>query len=454
MAPTALVLTFGCQMNVFDSSVLRQKLWELGFDEAQTEAAADLVILNTCSVRRKAEERIFGRLGRLKHIRDTKPTLRIGVVGCMAVASAEEIRRRAPYVSFIHPPEATDALAHDTHELFPDLIARPALGEADAGGPSPEDAAPLGGDFPFKKFLPIMRGCDNYCTYCIVPYVRGSERSLDPETVTTDVSKLVRAGVLEITLLGQNVNSYAAAGVRFPELLARLAAANASTRFRFLTSHPKDLSDELIQVMAKHPNICRHVHLPLQAGADEVLERMNRKYTARHYLERVRALRAAMPDIALTTDLISGFPGETAENFDATLKLVETIRFDAAFTFLYSPREGTRAASFDDPIPELERKARLMRLIELQKGISLAVNQRHVGRSELVLVEKPARRGGGLHVGRSGANKTVLFPCEPAWVGSFRRVRILKADAYTLFGDAGEPAGDIALHDEAASARN
>lgn len=426
--PKALVLTYGCQMNVYDSAALRALLWRLGFDEAPSDEEADLTILNTCCVRKKAEEKAYGRIQKLGyHARNRGRAMVIGVMGCMAVALVDEINRRAPKVAFVLKPQSDEVLGEILRSRFPDLRPR---GEEASGLVESATSETL----PFKKFLPIMRGCNNFCTYCIVPHTRGRERSRSPEAIEAEMADLEGRGVVSVTLLGQNVNSYDAGSLDFPALLDRLATRHPTMRIRYMTSHPKDLSDELIEVMAGHANLCKHLHLPLQAGSDSVLKRMNRKYDSAHYLGRVKALREVLPDLSLTTDLICGFPGETPEDFEATLDMVRRIRYDAAFTFHYSPRSGTAAAGYPAQVPPEERMDRLRRLIDVQREISLEVNRRHLGEEAATLVERPARHGRQL-VGRTDGNKVLLFDGEKEWVGSFRRVRITNTDTFTLYGE-------------------
>ena len=343
----------------------------------------------------------------------------------MAKAAKQELSQWAPYIDFVLTPDELD-------RILPELISRltpAALATEGYVGPLP--ALP----FAFKRYLPIMRGCDNFCTYCIVPYVRGRERSLPSAEVFESVAKLQDEGVLEVTLLGQNVNSYSSGGKDFPSLLGELADGFPEMGFRFLTSHPKDLSDALIEVMGAKENVLQSLHLPLQAGADRVLKLMNRKYTIGHYKERVAKLRQAVPDIALTTDIICGFPGETDEEFAETLAAVAEIRYSSAFMFYYQSRPGTKAESFEGLLPIEDRKARLRRLIDLQQKISKEVNQSFVGKELSVLVEQTSRRDKTVLAGRTEHDKTILFAGTTERVGTRVRVCCTKADAWTLHGE-------------------
>jgi len=425
VGPTVRLLTYGCQMNEADSLSVERQLAERGFTLVDDVEAAEAVVLNTCSVRRKAEERVFGQLGHLKALKEKRRgNLVIGVVGCMARAARDELLERAPYVDFVLTPDELDRVVVELASRLPP----PGVVVGD-GGTLPADP------FPFKRYLPVMRGCDNFCTYCVVPYVRGRERSMPAPDVEAAVSSFAAAEVREVTLLGQNVNSYRWHDVDFPRLLDGLARRQPRLCFRFLTSHPKDLSDDLVAVMADRPNVLPALHLPLQAGANRILSLMNRRYTLEHYLDRVTALRRAVPDIALTTDLICGFPGETEDDFVVTLDAVRTVRYDSAFMFYYQERPHTRALDLPDQVPVAVRKERLKRLIDIQQAIGREVNQRHVGQLLSVLVEQPSRRDTGVLAGRTGHDKTILFAGSTDLVGHRVTVRCTAADAYTLRGE-------------------
>ena len=421
------IMTYGCQMNEADSLSLEQKLAASGFGIVDTVEEADAVVLNTCSVRRKAEERIFGQLGHLKSEKLKRDGLfAIGVIGCMAEGAKDELAQKAPFIDFTIPPDDIDGVVRQLLSIF--------SVENDGVHHSIDYQLP-GDPYPFKRYIPIMRGCNNFCTYCIVPHVRGRERSMDIHDIKGQLQSFSSNGVKEVTLLGQNVNSYSFEGIDFPRLLSELCEEAPHIGFRFMTSHPKDISDELISVMARYKNVLPHLHLPMQSGSSEVLKRMNRKYTAEHYLGRVRKLRQLIPGIALTTDIICGFPGETNEQFEETLHMVRTVRFDSAFMFYYSVREGTAAAGFDGLLPARERKNRLKRLIDMQQVISREVNARHGGEEMDVLVEQVSRRDEHILAGRTGHNKTILFEGPKDLIGTKVKVICTKSDTWTLSGE-------------------
>jgi len=402
----------------------------LGYKLIGDYEQADVVILNTCCVRRKAEERIFGQLGHLKGLRAKKEGLVIGVVGCMARGARDELLERAPFVDFMLDPDQLHRIPEELQRILQPVGLVEQVGAVASDVVLPNDR------FPFKRHVPIMRGCDNYCSYCIVPYVRGRERSLEFEVVREIVEGHARADVREVTLLGQNVNSYSSDGVVFPQLLQRLAQSFPEVGFRFMTSHPKDLSDELIEVMGSFDNVLPHLHLPLQAGSNRILALMNRRYTQEHYCERLLRLRQRVPGIAITTDLICGFPSESEREFQETLELVEQIRYDSAFMFYYSPRQGTAAAAMADDPPQEVRKERLRRLIDLQRQISIEVNNRHVGEQVVTLVEQQSRRDLAVLATRTGTNKTLLIPGSADLIGQRVDAEIERVDAWTLFGKA------------------
>ncbi|MBR3494599.1 MAG: tRNA (N6-isopentenyl adenosine(37)-C2)-methylthiotransferase MiaB [Clostridia bacterium] len=430
------VVTYGCQMNAHDSEKLAGMLEAMGLSEAPARDEADFVIFNTCCVRDNAERRALGNVTWLKEVRKLRPELMIAVCGCMIQepGMAERILRQYPFVD----------LAFGTSNLhrFPSLLE-----EVLTGGQrvvAVEDGDVIAEDVPVRRlrrdaaYLTIMYGCDNFCSYCIVPYVRGRERSRRMEDILREAEGLRDSGVQEIMLLGQNVNSYGKGmGTDFPTLL-RAVDALGIPRIRFMTSHPKDLSDELVQAMAD----CRHVlpqfHLPVQSGSDEVLRQMNRRYTRAAYLDRVRALRQAVPGIGLTTDLIVGHPGETEEQFRETLSLVDEVGYDSAFTFIYSPRTGTRAAAMPDPVPAEVSTERIQRLIALQERRQREVMARFLGQTEEVLVEGLSKRSDRQVSGKGGHGVSVTFPGGPEDIGKIVRVRITAQRNNTLAGERAE----------------
>ena len=425
------IVTFGCQMNLADSGVLGAILDSLGYQKAETENDADIIILNTCSVREKAETRVLGRLSELSHFKDTSDK-KIVVVGCMAQRMGDQLSARAPYVDIIL---GTDRI-FDLPKYLENGTRFPAV-NTETGLENLADVMPSR-DSRYAAFVTISRGCDNFCSYCIVPYVRGRERSYSAERILKQVRALVEDGVVEITLLGQNVNSYRDGDHDFPALLKRVASETDIKRIRFMTSHPKDMSDRLIEVIGSEPKMMAHVHLPLQSGSDRILHKMGRVYTFEHYFSLVEKLRKAVPDISLTTDLIVGFPSETEQEYQMTLDAVRKVGFDSAFMFRYSVREGTKAAQFDDDVPEEEKINRLNGLINLQKVVAFERNQEEVGRIRSVLIDGHSRRSEKILKGKTEGNKTVLFDGDPALIGSIKQVRIKSADSWTLHGELKE----------------
>lgn len=425
------IVTYGCQMNAHDSEQIAGILDRMGMHEAASRDEADLVIYNTCCVRDNAERRALGNVGWLKELKKVKPELMTGVCGCMVQqpGMAEKLIKRYPFLD----------IAFGTHELYklPDMMRELLDSRARVVCVSEDDMVAEG--LPVKRvsriqaYVNIMYGCNNFCSYCIVPYVRGRERSRLPEDILREVEELKRDGVREVMLLGQNVNSYSGGGLDFAGLLREVDAIGIE-RIRFMTSHPKDLSDALIDVMANSRHICHQLHLPVQHGSDRVLEAMNRRYTAAHYLGLVDKLRCAMPDIGLTTDLIVGFPGETEDDFKATLDLVERVRYDSAYTFIFSPRQGTVAASMPNQVDEETSRRRIHELIAVQERITGDIYAGQAGRIERVLVEGPAARGEGKLAGRTERGITVNFT-GTASEGELVDVKILGAGHNTLKGE-------------------
>ncbi len=428
---TYKIVTYGCQMNAHDSENLAGMLEEMGFAPAADEGEADLLLFNTCCIRDNAERRLLGNVSALAQRKREKPDLLVGVCGCMMQqeGGAQRLLDLCPFVD----------LVFGTHNLYrlPELLLRALRGQpvretdGDERGCIPE-GLPVRRTSAIQGALTIMYGCNNFCTYCVVPYVRGRERSRSVADVVREAESMAASGIQEILLLGQNVNSYAG-GATFPELLRALDGV--VPRIRFMTSHPKDLSDALIEEMARSRSVCPQFHLPVQSGNDKVLREMNRVYTRAHYLERVRALRQAIPGVGLTTDVIAGFPGETEAEFADTLSLVEEVQYDSAFTFIYSPRRGTRAAARPDQIPEAVQHERLDRLIRVQERATASRLAQQVGSVQEVLVEGASRRREGFLAGRTGRGMTVNFPGDAALVGKIVPVRILGTGANTLRGE-------------------
>ena len=436
------IQTFGCQMNDHDSEVLARLLEEEGHLEVAEPDQADVVLVNTCAIREKAEQKLFSQLGRYRGLKRRRPDMVLAVGGCVAQSAGREVFRRAPYVDLVF---GTHAL-HDVPELIRRVRATGRRTAATRMDERPERLEAFYAHHRARSpraYVTVMQGCDNYCAYCIVPHVRGREVSRPAREVVAEVERLVAGGVVEITLLGQNVNSYGRhpqGDLAFPGLVRRLARIPGLRRIRFTTSHPKDLSPELIRCFAEVPQLMPHIHLPLQSGSDRVLEAMRRRYTVERYLGLVDALRAARPGIAITSDMIVGFPGETGEDFDATLRVMERVRFDGLFSFKFSPRPGTVAAGLPDPVPEPVKEERLARLQALQQRHTLERNKALVGRVRPVLVEGPSRAGGGQVTGRIPENKIVNFQGSPEWVGTEVPVRITAAAVNSMQGEAVQPA--------------
>ncbi len=427
--------TYGCQMNVADSEVVASIMGMAGYDVTDSIDRADAVLLNTCSIRDNAEQKIINRLEYLASVRrkrGKKSRLIVGVIGCMA----ERVRQ-----SLIDDHGVDIVAGPDSYLTLPDLFA---AAEAGQKGINVElsttetyrDVLPRRlGSAKVSGFVSIMRGCNNFCSYCIVPYTRGRERSREPQSIINEVADLRARRFKEVTLLGQNVNSYKYGDIDFPRLLAMVAESAPDMRVRFTTSHPKDMSDSTIDTMARHNNICKHIHLPVQSGSDSVLKAMNRKYTREWYLGRVKAIRERMPQCAITTDMFTGFHNESEEDFEQTLSLMREVGFDAAFMFKYSERPGTLAArTMPDNVPEGVKIDRLNRMIALQNELSLASNRREVGKVVEVLIEDVAKRSVDQLVGRTEQNKAVVVDRGNARVGQTVKVRIDSATSATLSG--------------------
>lgn len=429
------IITYGCQMNEHESEKIAGILEELGYRPAQEKEEADFILFNTCCVRENAEQKTFGNVGKIKKLKEENKNLIVAVCGCMTQQEevAHKLSKTFPFVDIIFG-------THNIHELSGMLLER--LSEkqrvlrVQQSDGQVHEAVPLKRGQGPAASVNIMYGCNNYCSYCIVPYVRGAERSRDADDVLGEVKELEIQGYQEIMLLGQNVNSYNGKGINFSQLLNQICTETKIPRIRFMTSHPKDLSDELIETIAKHPQICRHIHLPVQSGSTKVLERMNRKYTRSEYLSLVNKIRRAVPGIAITTDIIVGFPGETEQDFEDTLSLVRKVRFDAAFTFVYSVRSGTAAAKMADMVDETTKRERIVRLVALQNEITEQRNKEYEGQTVCVLVEGQSARNTQHVCGKSGSFKMVNFEGDPSMIGTFQEVLITQGKKTTLFGTA------------------
>ena len=428
------ITTFGCQMNEHDSEVMAGMLLEKGFASVKDRKDADILIINTCSVRDNADKRFFGTLGALKKRKKDNPNLIMCVCGCMMQQQhiIDTIKQKYPWVDVVFG-------THNIHQ-FPELIEN-VLNEKKKQISVWPDGGEIVEGLPVKRLhnnkalVNIMFGCNNFCTYCIVPYTRGRERSRHPEDILKEVRVLVADGVKEIMLLGQNVNSYKGTeGVDFADLIYMLNQVEGLERIRFMTSHPKDLSDKLIQAFVDCDKLCKNIHLPVQSGSSRILKEMNRKYTKEQYLELVRKLKEAVPDITMSTDIIVGFPGETEEDFEETLDLVRTVRYDSAFTFLYSIRKGTPAEKYENQVPEEVKHERFNRLVDLVNSISAEKNALYKGTVQKVLVEGASARNSKTLAGRTDGFKLVNFPGCREMVGKTIDVEITEGKTFSLEG--------------------
>ena len=426
--PKVYIETYGCQMNVNDSEVILSILQDAGYVLTESIEEADVILANTCSIRDNAEQRIWGRIDQFKIQKKKRPGVVIGIVGCMAERLKDKLL------------EAVDIVAGpDAYRSMPELLkavspSSPQINVLLSHEETYADISPVRLDKNgISAFISIMRGCNNVCSYCIVPYTRGRERSRDAHTIVREATELWENGYKEVTLLGQNVDSYLWKDVNFARLLEMVAAVNPELRVRFSTSHPKDISDEVIYTMARHENICRHIHLPVQSGSSIMLEKMRRKYDREWYLERVEKIRSVMPDCGITTDVIAGFCGETEQDHQDTLTLMEKVVFDSAFMFAYSERPGTLASKkYPDDIPYEVKTARLNEIIALQGRMSLKSNEKEIGKVMKVLVEGPSKKNPAELCGRAGSNKMCVFPSRGEKPGDYCEVRVVSVTSATL----------------------
>ena len=433
--PTAFIQTFGCQMNARDSEKLLGILEEAGFVQGADENS-DFVLYNTCTVRENANLKVYGRLGYLGGLKRKNPDMLIALCGCMMQEPqvVEKIRKSYRHVDIIFGTHNIFRLAE---LIFRRLTEKKMVVDIWEGTDAIVEDLPVERKYPFKSGVNIMFGCNNFCSYCIVPYVRGRERSRNPEDIIHEIEGLVADGVVEVMLLGQNVNSYGKTlkkPITFAELLRRVEQIDGLERIRFMTSHPKDLSDELIEVMKNSRKICKHLHLPVQSGSSRILKQMNRKYTKEQYLELVDKLRAAVPGISLTTDIIVGFPGEAEEDFQETLDVVRRVRYDSAFTFIYSKRTGTPAAAMEDQVPEDVVKDRFDRLLKEVQDIAAQVVKRDEGTVQKVLVEEMDTHEPGYVTGRLSNNTVVHFPGDASLIGQIVDVSLDEARGFYFMG--------------------
>jgi tRNA-2-methylthio-N6-dimethylallyladenosine synthase len=426
--------TYGCQMNVADSEVVASILGEAGYEPVRDIKKADLILVNTCSIRENAEQRVWGRLDLFRSEKRKRPQVVVGVLGCMAERLKEKLLESDKMVDMVVGPDAYRDLpmllssAGEGHTAVNVLLSR----EETYADISPVRLESNG----VSAFISIMRGCNNMCAYCVVPYTRGAERSRDPETIVREAREIFNQGYREVTLLGQNVNSYSWHDIGFSTLLDMIAVIDPKLRVRFSTSHPKDLSDDVLRVMANHDNICKHIHLPVQSGSSSVLERMNRKYTREWYLGRINAINRILPGCSISTDIITGFCGETEEEHQETLSLMNEVGFDFAYMFKYSERPDTKAARrMKDDVPEAVKTRRLNEIITLQNKLSAASKKADIGKTFEVLVEGNAKKPAGAMMGRTTGNKVVVFHAEGIKPGNYVNITIKSATSATLIGE-------------------
>ena len=423
--------TFGCQMNVADSEMIEGILQSKGYYPIKRMDSADIIFVNTCAIREHAEEKVHSRLGVFSKIKNNKPNVIIGVLGCMAQHLKDDILDSKPYVDIILGP--------DSYRKLPKLLERNNVDKKNIVDTQLSRYEVYNNFFPLRNeginaWVSIMRGCDKFCTFCIVPFTRGRERSRSPNSIIDEVKKAVDEGFVEITLLGQNVNSYTYDNYSFDYLLKNIAEINGVQRLRYTSPHPQDMTDDVLYVMSHYDNICNAVYFPLQAGSNEVLKRMNRSYTKSHFIERAHRIRDILPNCGLSTDIIVGFPGETNSQFEETLNVMNEVKFDSAYTFKYSPRLGTKAYEYSDQILEIDKQERLDKVIKLQKKHTIFRNKEMIGNIERVLVEKNSKRSIYQWAGRTDSNKWVIFDKENANIKDLVNVSITNAKGISLHG--------------------
>ena len=430
------IVTYGCQMNVHESEKIAGILRRVGYEQALAIEEADIIVFNTCCIRENAENHAFGNIGALKKMKKQNPRLIIAVGGCMTQekGKTETLKKKFPFIDIMF-----GALNFEDLET---LIARKkqekkrVIEIVEEARGIVENIEPYRTSYP-NAWVNITYGCNNFCSYCIVPYVRGRERSRKPEHILSEVRSLVKQGYKEITLLGQNVNSYGAdgsTGMTFAELLDAVASIEGKFRVRFMTSHPKDFTEDVVKVMEKHRKICRLVHLPVQSGSNEILREMNRRYTREKYLSEIKMLRSRLPEAEVTTDIIVGFPGETEDDYLQTEALVKEVDFASAFTFVYSPRQGTKAATMENQIPESVQKDRIMRLVELVNALTRKKSEKYLGKTVEILCEDYDEKK-GLYLGRDEFGRMGYFKSETDKIGEFVRLKITKANGISLYGE-------------------
>lgn len=436
MSEKYYIVTYGCQMNVHESEKIAGILRQIGYEECKGKEDADIIVFNTCCIRENAENHAFGNIGALKKLKKQKPNLLIAVGGCMTQekGKTEVLKKKFPFIDIMFGALNLE----DLGELIKRKKAqkKKVIEIREKEGEIVEFTDAYRTSYP-NAWVNIMYGCNNFCSYCIVPYVRGRERSREPENILAEVKSLVVQGYKEITLLGQNVNSYGSDGktdMTFAQLLDAVASIEGKFRVRFMTSHPKDFTEDVVLVMKKHPKICRLVHLPVQSGSNAVLKEMNRRYTREKYLDEIRMLRSHLPQAEVTSDIIVGFPGETEEDYLQTEELIKAVDFASAFTFVYSPRVGTKAAEMENRVPEETQKDRIMRLVELVNTLTRAKSEKYVGKTVEILCEDYDEKK-GLYLGRDEFGRMGYFKSEKSVVGKFVSLKITRANGISLFGD-------------------
>ncbi len=431
----AFIQTYGCQMNFSDTEIVASMLAAEGYGFTTSEEEADMVLLNTCSVRENAEQKIWNKLNHYKSLKRKKKDIKIGIIGCMAERLKDKILEKAQHVDLVLGPDA--------YKDLPNLLEKVEEGEKAVNvklsrTETYEDISPLRfSENKVSAYISIMRGCNNMCSFCVVPFTRGRERSRSLKSILAETEELLKQGYKEVYLLGQNVDSYNYEGITFAKLLEEVAKVDSTMRVRFTTSHPKDMTDEVIETMAKYDNICKYIHLPIQAGNNRILDLMKRGYTREWYLERIRRIREILPDIAFSTDIIVGFPTETEEEFLETLSVMEEVKYDSAYMFYYSERPGTYAArKYKDDVPMEVKKQRLTEVIRLQNKLSLESNKKDIGKIFEVLIERDARRSDGYFLGRNSQNKKIIFPGQLGLnYGDYVKVQVQKVTSATLIGE-------------------
>ena len=428
------LLVYGCQMNVSDAERMAGELAAIGYEQTDSMEDADLILINTCCVRETAEDHVYGKIGEIKHLKQKNPQLIFGITGCMAQKEAGNLIKRAPHIDFVLGTNKVHELAQVVREIEAEHghVVDTAEGETKL-----PDGGPVQRSGRLSAWVPIMYGCNNFCSYCIVPYVRGRERSRQPEDIVKEVEEAVAQGYKEVTLLGQNVNSYGKDHKRadFADLLKLVDAVPGIERVRFMTSHPKDLSDKVIAAIRDGKHLCERIHLPVQYGSNKILKAMNRVYTVESYKDLVRRIRREIPNVALTTDLIVGFPGETDDDFRQMLDFLKEIRYDSAYTFIYSKRSGTPAATMENQVDDQLKHERLNHLMAVQNQISAEINEALKGTVQEIMVEGPSKNDDAIWNGRTRTNKLVLFPHNGEEPGDFIHVKITQPQTWVLKGE-------------------